>query len=80
MGTTFKVFIGFPTIPFLFYILGFWPRGMWDLISLTRHQALTPSIGRHSLNHQIAREVLSVSHLECVCETIVNCMYDSSSF
>ena len=80
MGTTFKVFIGFPTIPFLFYILGFWPRGMWDLISLTRDQALTPSIGRHSLNHQIAREVLSGSHLECVCETIVNCMYDSSSF
>ena len=45
-----------------------------------RDWTFTPSIGRPSLNHQIAREVLSGSNLECVWETIVNCMYDSSSF
>ena len=27
----FKAFIEFLTILFLFYVLGFWPRGMWDL-------------------------------------------------
>ena len=26
-----KVFIEFATILLLFYILGFWPRGMWDI-------------------------------------------------
>ena len=30
---------------------------MWNLISLTRDQTLTPSIGRQSLNHWITREV-----------------------
>ena len=45
-----------------------------------RDRTFTHSIGRPSLNHQIAREVLSGSNLECVWETIVNCVYDSSSF
>ena len=31
-----KVFIEFVTILLLFYVLVFWPRGMWDLSSLTR--------------------------------------------
>ena len=32
----FKVFIEFVTILFLFYVLDFWLRGMWDLSFLTR--------------------------------------------
>ena len=32
----FKVFIEFVTILLLFYVLVFWPHGMWDLSSLTR--------------------------------------------
>ena len=28
----------------LFYILGFWPRGMWDLSSLTKDRTSTPCI------------------------------------
>ena len=34
--TIFKVFIEFVTILPLLYVLGFWPRGTWDLSSLTR--------------------------------------------
>ena len=37
--------------------LVFWPRGMWDLSSLTRDQTCTPCIGRWSLNHWTTREV-----------------------
>ena len=33
MWTIFKVFIDFATILFLFYVLCFWPWGMWDLSS-----------------------------------------------
>ena len=51
MWTIFQVFIEFVTILLLFYVLVFWPRGMWDLSSPTRDQTLTPSIGRQSLNH-----------------------------
>ena len=31
--TIFKVFIEFVTILILFYVLLFWPCGMWDLVS-----------------------------------------------
>ena len=31
--TIFKVFTEFVTVLFLFYVLVFWPRGMWDLSS-----------------------------------------------
>ena len=41
----------------LFYVLVFWPPGMWDVISLTRDTTHTPCIGRRSLNHWTAREV-----------------------
>ena len=30
MCTIFKVLIEFVTILLLFYVLAFWPRGMWD--------------------------------------------------
>ena len=33
MWTIFKVFTEFVTILLLFYVLVFWPRGMWDLNS-----------------------------------------------
>ena len=36
MWTIFKVFIEFVTILLLFYVLVFWPRGMWDLSSPTK--------------------------------------------
>ena len=32
----FKVFIDFVAILLLFYVLVFWPRGMWDPSSLNR--------------------------------------------
>ena len=57
MWTIFKVFIEFVTILLLFYVLVFWPRGMWDLSSPTRDRTHTPCIGRRCLNHWIAREV-----------------------
>ena len=41
----------------LFYVLVFWPQGMWDLGSLTRDGTHTPCIGRRSLNHWTTREV-----------------------
>ena len=45
------------TILLLFYVLVFWPRGMWDLSSLTRDWTRSRCIGRRSLNHWTAREV-----------------------
>ena len=53
MWTIFKVFIEFVTILylFLFYVLVFWPRGMWDLSSSTRDRTLTLCTGRQGLNH-----------------------------
>ena len=57
MWTIFKVFIEFVTILVLFYVLVFWPRGMWNLSSRTRDQTRTPCIGRQSLNQWTIREV-----------------------
>ena len=48
--TIFKVFVEFVTILLLFYVLVFWPGGLWDLIFLTRDPSHTLCIGR-SLNH-----------------------------
>ena len=59
MWTIFKVFIEFVTILLLFYVLVFWPRGMWDRSSPTRHRTCTPCIGRQSLNHWTPRDVPS---------------------
>ena len=36
MLTVFKVFIEFIAILLPFYVLVFWPRGMWDLGCLTK--------------------------------------------
>ena len=48
---------------FLFYVLVFWPWGMWDLSSPTTDQTHTPCIGRRSLNHWFTREVPSIFFL-----------------
>ena len=61
MWTILKVFIEFVTILLLFYVLIFWPRGMWDLRSLTRDQTYTPCIGRQSLNPRPPGKSLSFS-------------------
>ena len=60
MWTIFKVFIKFVTVLLLFYVLVFWPRGMWDLSSMTRSQTCTPCIGRGGLNHWATREVARI--------------------
>ena len=57
MCTIFKVFIEFVTVLLLFYVLVFWPRGMWDLSSPNRDWTCTPCIGRRSSNHWTTREV-----------------------
>ena len=59
MWTIFKVFTEFVTILLLFYVLGFWLWGMWNLSSLIRDQTCIPCIERWSLNHWIVREVPS---------------------
>ena len=64
--TIFKVFIEFVTILLLFYVLVFWPQGMWDLSSLTRNWTRTPFIGRRSLNHWSAREVPECPFLKLI--------------
>ena len=42
---------------FCFMFLFLWPRGMWDLSSLTRDRTHSPLIGRQNLNHWTTREV-----------------------
>ena len=39
-----KFLIEFVTILFLFYLLVFWPQGMWDLSSLIRDGTCTPAL------------------------------------
>ena len=55
--TIFKVLTEFVTILLLFYVLAFWPWGMWDLSSPTRDQTYNACIGRWSLDHWTAREI-----------------------
>ena len=55
-GPFLKLFIDFVTI-FLFYVLVFRLRGIWDLSSLTRHRTHTPCMGKQSRNHWATREV-----------------------
>ena len=57
MWISLKVFSEFVTILLLFYVLVFWPRGMWDPSSLTRDGTYTPCPGRRSPNLWTAREV-----------------------
>ena len=44
MWTILKVFIEFMTILLLFYVLFFWPQGMWDLSSSTGDQTALPAL------------------------------------
>ena len=44
MWTIFKVLVEFVTISLPFYVLVFWPRGTWDLNSLSRDRTGTPCI------------------------------------
>ena len=44
MWTIFKVFIELITILLLFYVLVFWPQGMWDLRSPTRDRTPPPAL------------------------------------
>ena len=48
-------------LQFLFYVLVFWPWGMWDLSSPARDWICTPCTGKWSLNHWSAREVPALS-------------------
>ena len=60
-GPFLKSFIEFVTILLLFYVLVFWPQGMWDLSSPTRDRTRTLCIGRLRLNHWTAREVPEIA-------------------
>ena len=67
--TTFKVFIDFVTILFLFYDFSIFATGMWDLSFLTRDRTHTPCIGRQSLTGHLC--VAFVWHLENVLKVLV---------
>ena len=45
----------FITILLLFYVLVFWPQGMWNLSSPTRDQTHIACFGRRSLSHWTTR-------------------------
>ena len=51
MGPFLKVFIEFVTVSFVFYVLLFWPQGIWELSSSTKDRTHTPCVGRQSLSH-----------------------------
>ena len=57
-GPFLKSLLNFVAILLLFYVSGFWPRGMWEFSFLTRARTCTPCIGRQILNPWTAREVL----------------------
>ena len=51
----------------LFYVLAFWPQGIWDLSSLTRDWTCTPCTGRRRFNHWTTREVPSFIDFSLTC-------------
>ena len=57
----FKFFIEFVTTLFLFYVLDFWPQGVWALSCLTRDGTHTHCIGRQSepLDHHGNHHILT---------------------
>ena len=57
MWTIFEVFIQLVTVLFLFPVLLFWLRGLWNLSSPTRDGICTPCLGRRSPKHWTTREV-----------------------
>ena len=60
----FYIFIDFVTILLLYYVwyvLVFWPQGMWNLSSLAGDGAHTPFTGRRCLNHWASGEVPRLS-------------------
>ena len=57
MWTIFKVFIEFVTISLLFYVLGFWPQGLWDLSFPIRDQTCR----KWSPNHWTTGDILTSS-------------------
>ena len=62
------IFLNFKCVRvvFVFYVLVFWPWGMWGLSSLTKNQTYNPCIGKGSLNHWTTREVpTSIIVLPC---------------
>ena len=59
----FKVFIEFVTILLLFYVLVFWPQGMWDPSSPTRDQTHTPCTGNFN---QLGGQGSLVSGYSCI--------------
>ena len=75
MRTICKVLLNLLQGCFCFYDLFSWPRGMWDLSSLTRNWTCPHCNGRWNLNHQNTREVpggnlegqtFAVSKWECI--------------
>ena len=62
--TIFKVFTEFVTRLLLFYVLVFWPGGMWDLSFPSRDRTCNLCIGRPSLKHWTTREILYCTHFK----------------
>ena len=58
--------IEFDTVLLLFYVLVFWPRGMWEHSSPARDRTCTPCIERWSLSHWTTREVPTIIFLKRV--------------
>ena len=58
MWTILKVFTEFVVVLLLFYVLVFWPRGVWYLSSPSGDGTHAACIGRRSLNHRTTREAL----------------------
>ena len=50
MGIIFKVLIEFVMVLLLFYVLVFWPQGVWNLSSPTADEICNPCIGRESFS------------------------------
>ena len=69
MWALFRVFIEFVTTLLLFYVLVFWPQGMWDLSSLTGIKPAPPEgevstvDGQGSLCSVILKSMLSQSKM-----------------
>ena len=62
----FKIFIEFVTLLLLFYVLSFWPQGMWDLGSPVKVWTHITCTGRASLNHWTSRDIASIhSYFYC---------------
>ena len=72
MWAIFNVFIESVTTLLLFSVLVFWPRGMWDLSSLTRDRTISPTLCLIVFSYEFHQlHVISIQNMFEKCRNVI---------